>query len=161
MLTQPDQKISPQAIKVWRINDGILYGTILLILIIFLFIQSIYHWPSWVKIFIYVLILFSIISCLFEICIIPIYRLKHWRYSVDEKFIQLKYGGFLLSNYLVIPMSKVQYVNTHQGPVLKKYNLFKIEIGTMSSTHEIPSLPEKKAFELREQIAFLAGLEND
>ena len=158
MIKEPQQKISPNAVKVWRISDVITYTTALSILGILLFLQNYYDWKSWVSIICYIIISLLIISSIFELSIIPIYRQRTWRYEIDENYIQLKHGGVLMRKHLIIPMAKVQYVNTNQGPILRKYGLSTLTIGTMASEHEIPAISEKKATELRANIAYLAGI---
>ncbi|UIJ69956.1 PH domain-containing protein (plasmid) [Bacillus cereus] len=158
MIKEPQQKISPNAIKVWRIGDAITYTTTLCILGILLFLQNYYAWKAWVGIICYIIIALLVISSIFELSIIPIYRQRTWRYEIDENYIQLKHGGLFMRTHLIIPMAKVQYVNTNQGPILRKFGLSTMQIGTMASEHEIPAISEKKATELREKIAYLAGI---
>ncbi|MBY0595923.1 MULTISPECIES: PH domain-containing protein [Bacillus] len=158
MIKEPQQKISPNAVKVWRISDAITYTTALCVLGILLFLQHYYDWKSWISIICYIIIALLIISSIFELSIIPIYRQRTWRYEIDENYIQLKHGGALMRKHLIIPMTKVQYVNTNQGPILRKFGLSTLTIGTMASEHEIPAISEKKATELRANIAYLAGI---
>ncbi|MED0661181.1 PH domain-containing protein [Bacillus smithii] len=158
MIKEPKQQISPNAVKMWRISDAIMYFIALCILLILLYFQQYYEWKSWIRFILCVLLILLIISSIVEIVIVPIYRQRTWRYEVDEKYIQLKYGGVLKKTHLIIPMTKVLYVNTNQGPLLRKYGLSTIKIGTMASVHEIPAIPEKEAAELREKIAMLAGI---
>ncbi|MEH7461900.1 PH domain-containing protein [Bacillus thuringiensis] len=158
MIKEPKQQISPNAIKVWRISDAITYGIALCVVGIILFLQHYYDWKDWVGFICYIIIALLIISSIFEMSIIPIYRQRTWRYEIDEQYIQLKHGGKLMRTHLIIPMSKVQYVNTNQGPILRKFGLSTLKIGTMASEHEIPAISEEKATELRENIAYLAGI---
>ena len=55
-------------------------------------------------------------------------------------------------------MVKVQYVNTNQGPLLRRFHLSTLSVGTTASTHEIPAIPELTAQELRGKIASFAEL---
>lgn len=158
MIKEPQQRISINAVKMWRLSSVILYIVSIFILGILLFLQHYYGWSNLVKVIIYAIIILSTISSAFEIWFIPIYRQRTWRYEVERKYIQLKHGGILKKNHLVIPTIKVQYVHTSQGPLLRKYGLSTIKIGTMAYVHEIPAISEEEATELREYIAFLAGI---
>ncbi|MBE3569896.1 MAG: PH domain-containing protein [Bacillales bacterium] len=158
MIKEPKQQISPNAVKMWRISDAITYFIAFCIVFILLYFQQYYAWKSWIGLILYILLILLIIFSIVEIVIVPIYRQRTWRYEVDEKYIQLKYGGVLKKTHLIIPMTKVLYVNTNQGPLLRKFGLSTIKIGTMASVHEIPAIPEKKAAELREKIAIFAGI---
>ncbi|WP_308737420.1 PH domain-containing protein [Paenibacillus sp. PCH8] len=55
-------------------------------------------------------------------------------------------------------MAKVQSVTTNQGPLMRKYGLYSVTVGTMGSGHHIPALPEEVAFALRNQIASYARI---
>lgn len=87
----------------------------------------------------------------------PIYLQRTWRYEIEEQHIQIKHGLFS-KHHLIIPMSKVQYVNTNQGPLLRRYGLSTITIGTIASSHEIPAITEEEATALRNRIAQLANI---
>ncbi|CAM5516088.1 hypothetical protein [Bacillus safensis FO-36b] [Bacillus safensis subsp. safensis] len=52
-------------------------------------------------------------------------------------------------------MNKVYFVDTYQGPLLKKFELSSIKIGTIGYVHEIPCLPEKEASDIRDYIAYI------
>lgn len=158
MIKDPHQRISTDAVKVWRISDAITYFVMLCILIIFLLLQYHYGWKDWIRILLYLLMILLVVSSVLEIIVIPIYKQRNWRYDVDEQYIQLKRGGAFFKVHLIIPISKVQYVDTHQGPLLQKYGLSTVKIATMASEHEIPAIPEKKAKKLRDRIAFLSGI---
>jgi len=69
----------------------------------------------------------------------------------------LKHGA-LKKVHQIVPMAKVQSVTTNQGPLLRKYGLYSVSIGTMGSSHTIPALPEEVALELRNQIASYARI---
>jgi len=49
----------------------------------------------------------------------------------------------------LIPMIRVQHVDSSQGPLLKKYRLASVTISTAATVHEIPALDEEEAEELR------------
>ncbi|PFD36463.1 hypothetical protein CN285_22010 [Bacillus cereus] len=156
MIKEPQQQISPDAVKMWRISDAITYCISLCIVGVFLFLQHHYDWAEWIRFVLYIIIILFTISSIFEIVILSVYKQRTWRYEIDEQYIQLKHGGKLMKTHLIIPMTKVQYVNTSQGPLLQKFGLSTIKIGTMASEHEIPAIPEKKAIKLRENIASFA-----
>lgn len=87
----------------------------------------------------------------------PVWLYRHWYYGVSAEFLQLKHGA-LNKVHQVIPMAKVQSVTTNQGPLMRKYGLYSVSVGTMGSSHVIPALPEEVAFALRNQIASYARI---
>ncbi|SDN96019.1 PH domain-containing protein [Halobacillus aidingensis] len=157
LMEVPKQQLSKDSVKVWIISEtiGNLIGFVILAA---LFVTDHYFsWPDWVEWLLIALTVLSILSTIWSF-----YRAsllyKHWRYDVNEEYLQLK-SGALHEQHHIIPMTKIQSVSTHQGPLLKKYNLYSVKINTVGSDHEIPALPRAKAFELRDRIAVYAKVE--
>jgi len=61
----------------------------------------------------------------------------------------------------LIPMIRVQHVDSSQGPLLKKYKLASVTIFTAATVHEIPALDEGEAEELRYHISRLARVADE
>ncbi|MFO7800048.1 MAG: PH domain-containing protein, partial [Rhodohalobacter sp.] len=93
----------------------------------------------------------------FSVAVLPYLSWKNWRYAVDAKEIDLK-RGVLIKNRTLIPLSRVQHVDTRQGPLLRWYNLASVTISTAATTHEIPALDEVIADRVRDQISKYARL---
>lgn len=145
-------KISPAYRQVLIITQMI---TLLIEIVIFgsLLALSIYfNWYAWIPIVIYVIAGLAFINIIIEITFLSKFTIQNWRYHVDSQYVRLKNGKFFL-NYQIIPMTKIQFVETKQGPVLRKYQLYELSIGTMGSEHTIPGLPEEIALQLREEIS--------
>lgn len=157
-LNEPKQTISEKAITVWRINNFLKNSIALLFLCILLFLYYKFSWLFWIGVIVYVMISFVLLMMIYDLSIHPIYLQRTWRYDINEHVIQLKYG-FFHKHHIIIPMSRVEYVNTHQGPLLRRYHLSAITIGTITSQHEIPALKEDEAKQLRNKIITLAQIE--
>ncbi|MCM3741635.1 PH domain-containing protein [Oceanobacillus luteolus] len=158
VLKEPTQKISPDAIKVWRITDAFHTIIFLGLLSFLLYFDYSYQWPNWIGIVIYSLMGITFVSAIIELIIVPVYKQRTWRYEIDGNCIQLKHGGAFKKTHMIIPMNKVYFVDTYQGPILQRYKLATVKIGTVGYIHEIPGLPERKASEIRSYIASLTDL---
>lgn len=159
-INEPTQKISEKAITVWRLNHLLKNSGALIILFTLLFFYYKFTWFDWVGIILFIMIAFVILMTIYDLSIHPIYLQRTWRYDIDERVIQLKYG-FFHRQHIIIPLSRIEYVNTNQGPLLRRYQLSAITIGTIASQHEIPALKEEKAITLRNKIISLAQLDHD
>ncbi|MCM2677208.1 PH domain-containing protein [Alkalicoccobacillus plakortidis] len=159
-ITLPDQRISKKAVVVWRISSTIAHVITLLVLGTVLFLHWYYDWANWIGYITYVITGLIILQAIYKIFIYPIYMQKTWRYRVDNEYIQIKHGA-IEHVHLLIPMVKVLHVSTSQGPILRKFGLSTITIGTTASSHEIPALPVDEAEDLREKIAMLAKVTED
>ncbi|MGE6377665.1 PH domain-containing protein [Peribacillus muralis] len=153
----PTKKISKQAVKVWRMSEAIIHLIIIAILFLLLIADNYFAWKEWIGWMLIGFVLLSLFHSIWSIFIEPILLQKYWRYDVNEEFIHTKRGAWYETHEL-IPMTKVQSVKLDQGPFLRKYNLYSLSIGTMGDSHEIPAIPEKEAYELRDKIAYYAKI---
>ena len=94
------------------------------------------------------------------ILLLPKLRWKRWRYEVREQEIELQHGVLIIKRTL-IPMIRVQHVDTQQGPLLRKYQLSTVMISTAATVHEIPALDMHEAEELRRSISSLARVADE
>ncbi|AKG05850.1 hypothetical protein AAV35_013975 (plasmid) [Salimicrobium jeotgali] len=157
-LIEPTQKISKNAVKLWRTTSVLGFIAMIIILVIFKFLISYFNWLDWLDILVYIVGGLFIVGLFFDLFVVPAYKQKTWRYGIDQNCIQLKYGGIIKKTHTVIPMDKVYFVNTFQHPLLQKYKLSSVKIGTVAYTHEIPALPEEQAKNVRRHIAALSGI---
>jgi uncharacterized protein len=149
---QPMQQISKKGLKVWRIHACITTFFVWLVLAAGAFLTYFFEFYTWIYIALGAL---AVIEAVCTIIIFPTIRWRHWRYEVRDQEIDLKYGLFIIKRVLV-PMVRVQHVNTVQGPILKHYHLAEISISTAATVHTIPLLSEEEADMLRHKISTLA-----
>lgn len=152
MQDYPEQKIDIKAVKYWRLSGCIASLFYCLIPGGYFLAMHIWKWPGWVLILI---ILLTVLSATYAIVFKPSVRWKTWRYDVSAQEIDLYYG-ILVKHRIIIPMVRVQHVDTEQGPILRRYGLSSVTIHTAAGEHEIPALADKVAGELRKRIAELA-----
>ncbi len=157
MRAEPLNRISEKGLKVWRLYGSIQTAVVLLLAIGVGVLTYIFDWPWWIyAIASAVVILFAY----FFIYLFPKVRWMRWRYEVRESEIELQHGLFIVTRTL-IPMVRVQHVDTAQGPILRKYDLSEITISTAATTHTIPALVSEEADEMRSRISVLARVAED
>ncbi|QFT91087.1 Bacterial membrane flanked domain protein [Bacillus sp. THAF10] len=159
-IKEPTKKISSHAVNVWRMSNTIGHTVALIILAVLLYCSHAFGWYSWVPIVLYIFIGLFTVSAIYSIFIEPTFLQRTWRYEVDEEFIQLKEGKWNES-HTIIPMEKVEVVKTEQGPLLRKFHLYNIVIGTTTSSHTIPAIPKDLALDLKARIATFAKVTED
>lgn len=157
MREQPVNRISEKGLRVWRLY-GIMQTLLILLLTIGVGILAyIFDWPWWVyAVGAAVVIIYGYLF----IFLFPKIKWLRWRYEVRESEIELQHGLFIVKRTL-IPMVRVQHVDTSQGPILRKYNLAGITVSTAATNHEIPALIMEEADELRSRISVLARVAED
>lgn len=157
MREQPQYKIAKDAVKVWRIHAGIWMIILWLAVIASIILTVMLEIPYFVSIIAGII---GLVSLLFFIRIIPSIRYRRWRYEIFEQEIYIQHG-ILIRTRTIIPMIRVQHVDTEQGPILKKFRLATVSISTAAATHHIPALLEEDASHLRDRISTLARVDED
>ncbi|MDQ0815858.1 membrane protein YdbS with pleckstrin-like domain [Bacillus pumilus] len=157
MRKQPQRQISLNGLKVWRLQNGII-SLIFLLIIIGVFIASYYfQWPYWIGA---TLVGLWVLQVIFGIWLIPKIRHRIWRYEVFENEIEIQHGLIRVTR-VIVPMVRVQHVDTSQGPLLRRYRLASVQISTAATVHDIPALELEEADELRDYISRLARVTED
>jgi membrane protein YdbS with pleckstrin-like domain len=148
----PEQRIDPRAVPYWRWSAVINTGFLLLIPAVCFWAQYHWHWPVWIA---PALLGLALANAVFVIFFKPEIRWRTWRYDVSEQEIDLLHGVFIKTRTL-IPMVRVQHVDTEQGPLLRHFGLSSVTVSTAAGNHEIPALADDVAERLRDQISVLA-----
>jgi len=86
--------------------------------------------------------------------VLPILRYRRWRYAVRESDLWIR-KGVLWVTTSVLPFSRLQYVDTHQGPVERLLGLSSLVIHTaaVGTSGKLPGLDVEVAERLRERLA--------
>ena len=85
----------------------------------------------------------------------PELRWRRWRYEVRDEEIDLRHGTVTITRTLV-PMLRVQHVDTTRGLLDQALGLATVVIHTAAGQTTIPALDEPDAEQLRDRIAALA-----
>lgn len=147
----PQTRIHKNAIKAWRIImafTALLWFAPALIYLLISFNEGV----SW--------LIFGLISlsCLImyvvSIVLIPSIRWNRWRYDVSDREIDL-YRGIIIRKRTLVPINRIQHVDTRQGPVYRRFGLSSVTVSTAATTHEVPALDDDTADDLRDKISEL------
>jgi membrane protein YdbS with pleckstrin-like domain len=87
--------------------------------------------------------------------LVPSLRWRRWRWEVRPDAIDLRRGTFTIRRTLV-PMLRVQHVDTTRGVVEQSLDLATVVVHTAAGSHSIPLLSVADAAEVRDRIADLA-----
>ncbi|MBS2967455.1 PH domain-containing protein [Metabacillus sp. KIGAM252] len=157
MRERPQNQISLKAKTVWQIT-GLITSAIFILADIGIGLLIYFGiWPLWTAA---IGIAVTAVYMIFTVWLVPMYRQQFWRYEVHEQEIDLQHG-WLTVKRTIIPMVRVQHVDTKQGPLLRKYKLASVEISTAATKHEIPALDMEEADRLRDSISKLARVTDD
>ncbi len=157
MRQQPKNNIAKNAVKAWRITASIYVAFIWLLIIAGAVLTFIFDLPY---IYSSISLLIGLVVLFIFVYLIPKLRYRRWRYEIFEQEIYIQHG-ILIVTRTIIPMIRVQHVDTEQGPILKMYKLATVSISTAATTHQIPALNEDDASSLRDRISTLAMVDED
>src|SRR5690625_3245653 len=120
-IIQPTNKISKKAIKVWRVTSGLTYLSLTIVSGVLLWVSYYFDWTKGFKIAFWIAVVYFPLFSLWAIFIRPHLLYRFWRYGIDEYYLRLRHGIFTRSD-AIVPMTKIQYVEANQGPIMRKYN---------------------------------------
>ncbi len=148
----PETRIDKKAITAWRASAALtgLFWFILPGVIFFYpeFFDFLPNFTFWV-----ILTLVSIYYLL-NVFVVPRVRWQIWRYDVTENEIDLQ-RGLITIKRTIVPINRVQHVDTTQGPIYRFLKLSSVTISTAATTHVIPALDDATAVDVRNKISQL------
>src|SRR5699024_1033001 len=116
---QPQNKIAKDAVKAWRIHAGIFKIVSWLVIVTGFILTIIYDISYFFSI---ISIAVGVVFVFLFVYLIPALRYRRWSYEIFEQEIYIQHG-ILIRTRTLIPMIRVQHVDTDQGPILKRFKL--------------------------------------
>jgi len=150
---KPVQSVHPKAVSLWRI-EAILRMALLGLLTLLGGATLVTLTPFGIAPAVAGLVVFLVFA-LVQIAFVPQIRYRHWRYHVDAQELDIQFGVFVVRRTL-IPLVRVQHVDTVQGPLSKQFGLSSVTVSTAAGSHVIPGLSDEAADQLRDHISALA-----
>ncbi len=89
------------------------------------------------------------------VLVVPELRWRRWRWDVSAEAIDIRHGTLTIRRTL-IPMTRVQHVDTTSDVIDQQFGLATVQIHTAAGSHKIPLLSRSDADALRDRIAELA-----
>jgi uncharacterized protein len=88
------------------------------------------------------------------IVVVPARRYRRWGYQFGEDRLRVVHG-FLFHHDTVVPLGRIQHIDVHQGPLMRKWGLAQLTVhtaGTHGSSVSLPGLRLTEAEAMREAI---------
>ncbi len=86
--------------------------------------------------------------------VLPPVLWRRWRYEIRPLEVDLQRGLVRVTRTLV-PMARVQHVDTRRGPLQRRLGLSTVVFYTAAGPNEIPQLAQDTAAEVRDRISEL------
>ena len=150
----PSHRLDPRMLRVWYVSDAIGIAVVALLAV-----------AAWVVVrylggdvfWVYLVAGVAELVCVGDLLVSPRVEMATWRYDVTPTDVDLYHGVFVKKRVLV-PLVRVQHVQTKQGPILRAHGLASVTVSTAGESFEIPGLAEDEAAALRDRVAELARL---
>jgi membrane protein YdbS with pleckstrin-like domain len=143
---EPARRLSPTARWLWRAQGAIATAVALAIS------RAAPGGAVW--------LLLPIVVFAIGVVAVPELRWSRWRYEVRDEEIDLRHGTISITRTL-IPMLRVQHVDTTRGPLDQLLGLATVVVHTAAGRTTIPALDDEYAGRLRDRIAALARTADD
>lgn len=153
MRPKPAQSVDPKAVSLWRI-EAVLRMAVLGLLTLLAAATVLTLTPLGLVPAAALVVLYLVLAVI-QIGFVPQIRYRHWRYHVDAQELDIQFGVFVVRRTL-IPLVRVQHVDTVQGPLSKQFGLSSVTVSTAAGSHVIPGLSDAAADQLRDHISALA-----
>lgn len=152
MKDEPSERLDPRAKSVWRIS-GVLNMLPLLAGAGFAS-WALLRWAE-VSFLLGILPVVAVaVLAVFSVFVVPGLRWRRWRYEIRPDEVDLQRGVWWVSRTLV-PLARIQHVDTRQGPLQRRYGLSTVVFYTAAGPNQIPELAVPVASDARDRIAEL------
>jgi membrane protein YdbS with pleckstrin-like domain len=141
----PQRRLSRSAQWVWRLQQALAWGIAVVVVLI---LAPKLDLPG-------SLALIPLAGLLVAVTVAPVLRWRAWRWDVSPAAIEIR-RGVLVIRHTVVPMVRVQHVDTPSGLLEQAFDLYSVAIHTAAGSHKIPLLGAAAADELRRRIEELS-----
>jgi uncharacterized protein len=155
---EPAERLDPRAITLWRLTG--LLNMLPLLVGAGLACWALMRYGS-VSFLVAALPVFAVI--LLGVVVVgaaPALRWRRWRYEIRPDEIDLQ-RGILWVGRTLVPLARIQHVDTRQGPLQRRFGLSTVVFYTAAGPNQIPELSTKVAAEVRDRIAVLTGEQDE
>ncbi|MFC6152643.1 PH domain-containing protein [Nocardioides yefusunii] len=129
-LRDPAHRVSPHAVKYWRVVNTIVSVVVLAVLVP---VYVIFFAGTWWATALLALI---VVWCLVEVFIAPQVRHRVHRWEVDDVAVHTL-SGFIDRDSRIAPVNRIQTVDTSRGFVMRRFGLTSVTVTTASSAGSI------------------------
>jgi membrane protein YdbS with pleckstrin-like domain len=148
----PIQRLDPRVINLWRLS-GLVWAAIWTGAM--LIPRLLWEWPLWLMLPV------AALGIAWAVWV-PAASYRHYAYQVGEVDVRVMHGWWTRSVAVVLH-SRIQHVDTRQGPLERAMGLATVVIFTAGSVGAMVAIPGVEAAEaeaLRDRLAHLSGADD-
>jgi membrane protein YdbS with pleckstrin-like domain len=151
-------RLPRRVIRVWFLSSAISDIVVLLICAVAAgILMHLGWWGFWQRVIVCVAAILSILDLVVR-PFLSRYEYAVNRFILGEHEVSIRKGWFF-RNLTVVPYSRVQHVETKQGPLLRAFSLMSVEVHTAVGSHTIDALDVDDALSVVSQITAKVRIE--
>lgn len=158
-LPEARHQLDPRAKSLWRVGSAI-SGTIMVLLVAVATFGAERYLLEFDIMWAWIITGVVLAMALLNLWLSPNLRYRFWRYDIRADEADLQHGWFTRTRQLV-PMSRIQHVDTRRGPLDRRFGLASVVLYTAAGPVFIPALATEVAADVRDRIATLANVRDD
>ena len=149
-----NRQLPPAIKKVWLARSCIAFAVwVIIVTVAFGVCMWFSWWGTWQTVVALTIVALSVIN-LVTTALLLNYNYRFTRYQIDQDTFSVQ-KGYFFRTLTVVPYTRVQHMESEQGPLLRHYGLVSLTVSTAVDTHEIPGLTPPEAQSVLEQITSL------
>jgi hypothetical protein len=146
----PDRRLSAAVLAAWVLAGAVTTAAVALAASVARpVLEAVDGMPGWVPVAVTAAVP---VTGVLAIAVLPVLRYRTWRFAVRPEEVDLLRGA-VVRRRTIVPMARVQHVDTEQGVVGRMLDFTTLRVHTAAATHEIPGIPAREAEALRNDIA--------
>jgi membrane protein YdbS with pleckstrin-like domain len=153
----PREQLDPRALTLWRVTETI-NGIVLVAIAVG--VTAILRWQEVALWWTLLPLIVAVPLALALALTVPGLRYRQWRYEIGDLEVDLQHGIWTITRTL-IPMARIQHVDTERGPLQQRLGLASVVLYTAAGSSEIPALSVDVAAAVRDRIAALANTDGE
>lgn len=156
-MDEPQCRLAPAAKKVWRLTAGL---SALAALAVASVLGTSLASAGADRLLALAPFVLAAVGGVIAVVVVPELRYRRWRYEIRDDEIDIRHGAVAIRRTL-IPMTRVQHVDTRSGPLQSSFDLATVAFHTAAGENAIPQLTVGEADEVRRRVAAFARIGGD
>ena len=152
MRAEPERRLDPRAKLLWRFTGALQAAPILLGGAFGSYV--LFGWAGATPYLAVLPAVAALALAVLFVFVLPPLVWRRWRYEIRPLEVDVQRGLLRVTRTLV-PMTRVQHVDTRRGPLQRRLGLSTVVFYTAAGPNEIPQLAQDTASEVRDRIAEL------
>jgi len=153
-LPEPRRRLAPSARRLWRTSAALAVAPVVIAAIVAPRVLAAGALVSGAA------LTGALALAVVAVVVVPELLWRRWRYEIGLNEIDIRHGSLAIKRTLV-PISRIQHVETRRGPLQRAFGLATVIFHTAAGGSEIPQLTSAEATAVGDRVAALTRAPDD